>query len=51
MNNLAGRIAASEVVPGVGFSFEFLDAAVLAHHFPVPESDKPATGGVFYSVA
>jgi hypothetical protein len=51
MNNLAGRIAASEVVPGVGLSFEFLDAAVLAHHFPVPESDKPATGGVFYSVA
>jgi hypothetical protein len=51
MNNLAGVIAASKVVPRVAFSFEFLDAAVLVHHFPTPESGKSATGRVFHSIA
>jgi hypothetical protein len=50
MNNPAGVIAASEVVPRVAFSFEFLDAAVLVHHFPTPESGKSATGRVVHSV-
>jgi hypothetical protein len=50
MNNFAGRVAASEVIPSVVFGFEFLDAAIPVYHFPAPEGDKPATGGAVHSV-
>ena len=50
MNNLSGRIAASEVLSGIGFSFEFFDSAVRIHHLPAPEGDKPAIGRLIYSI-
>ena len=49
MNNLAGRVAAFEVFPGIVFSFEFLDPAIFEHYSPTPKSDKPAVNGLVYS--
>lgn len=49
MKNFAGCVALIEVFPCIGFSFEFLDPAVLVHHSPTPESDKPAVNGLAYS--
>ena len=50
MNNLSGRIAAGEVLPGIAFSFEFPDSAILIHYLPAPEGDKPAIGRSVYSI-
>ena len=49
MDNLASLVAAIKVFPGVMFSCEFLDPAVLEHHSPTPKSDKPAVNGLVYS--
>jgi hypothetical protein len=51
MYDFAGCIAASEILPGIVFSFEHFDSAVLIHHLPAPEGDKPAVCGSVHSVA